>query len=197
MTLPLLTLRYGRLDEAERVDAREGRERADEADVRAFRRLDRAHAAVVGRVHVADLEAGALTRQAAGPERRQATLVRQAGERVRLVHELRELAGAEELLDGGHDRPDVDERLRRDRLDVLRGHALADDALHAGEADPDLVLDQLAHRADAAVAEVVDVVDGVAVVAFPQVHQVAHRGQHVLAGERGLLDRQARGRAWC
>jgi hypothetical protein len=65
---------------------------------------------------------------------------------------------AEELLDGGHDRPDVDQRLRRDRLDVLGGHPLADDALHAGQAGADLVLDQLADRAQAAVAEVVDVV---------------------------------------
>jgi hypothetical protein len=58
------------LDEPVLVDAREGRERSDEADVRAFRSLDRAHAAVVGRVHVADLEAGALTGQTAGAEGR-------------------------------------------------------------------------------------------------------------------------------
>ena len=163
MTLPFDDLAVRRLDEAVRVDAREGRQRADEADVRAFRRLDGAHAAVVGRVHVADLEAGALARQAAGAERREAALVREPGERVRLVHELRELAGPEELLDGGHDRPDVDEDLRRDLLDVLRRHALAHDALHAGEADAELVLDELADRAHAAVAEVVDVVDVVAV----------------------------------
>ena len=54
-----------RLDEAEPVDARVRRQVADEADVRAFRRLDRAHPAVVAGVHVADLEAGALTRQTA------------------------------------------------------------------------------------------------------------------------------------
>ena len=40
------------LDEAERVDAAEGCQRADKTDVRAFRRLDRAHTAEVGRVHV-------------------------------------------------------------------------------------------------------------------------------------------------
>ena len=157
--LALDDLAVRRLDEAVRVDARERRERADQADVRTFRRLDRAHAAVVARVHVADLEAGALAGQTAGAERREATLVRQAGDRVGLVHELRQLARAEELLDGGDDRPDVDERLRRDLVDVLSGHALAHDALHAGKTDPELVLDQLADAADAAVAEVVDVVD--------------------------------------
>jgi len=57
----------------------------------------------VGGVDVTDLEAGALARQAARPEGRQAPLVGQARQRVVLVHELGELAGAEELLDGGDD----------------------------------------------------------------------------------------------
>ena len=70
-----------------------------------------------------------------------------------------ELRGAEELLDRGHHGADVDQGLRRDRLDVLGGHALADDALHAGQAGADLVLDELADVAQATVAEVVDVVD--------------------------------------
>ena len=82
----------------------------------------------------------------------------QARQRVGLVHELRQLRGAEELLDRRHHRADVDQGLRRDRLDVLGRHPLADDPLHPGQADPDLVLDQLADGAQAPVAEVVDVV---------------------------------------
>ena len=81
------------------------------------------------------------------------------GERVRLVHELRELRGAEELLQRRDDRPDVDDRLRRDRVDVLRRHPLADDALHAVEADPERLLDQLARRAEPTVAEVLVLVE--------------------------------------
>src|SRR5689334_23979659 len=108
----------------------------------------------MGRVDVADLDRRALTREAAGAERRQAATVRQARERVRLVHELAELRGAEELLQRGHDRADVDDRLRRDRVRVLGGEALADDALHAVEADAEGLLDELADRAQAAVAEV-------------------------------------------
>ena len=146
------------LDEAERVDARVRRERADQTDVRTLGGLDGAHAAVVRRVDVTDLHAGAVAGQTARAQRGQAALVRQARQRVVLVHELRELAGAEELLDRSDHGTDVDERLRGDRLDVLRRHALAHDALHAGQARADLVLDELAHRADAAVAEVVDVV---------------------------------------
>ena len=202
----LLDLAVRRLDEAEPVDAREARQVADEADVRAFRRLDRAHAAVVARVHVSHLEPGALTRQTTRAERREAALVREPRERVRLVHELRQLRGAEELLDRRDHGPDVDERLRRDRLDVLGRHALAHDALHAAEADAQLVLDQLADGAHPAVAEVVDVVGEVAGVAVVQLHEVRDRREDVGlrerevaaaaldVGVRGSRGRSARGR---
>ena len=80
-------------------------------------------------------------------------------ERVRLLHELRELRGAEELLQRRDDRADVDDRLRRDRVDVLGRHPLADDTLHAVEPDPEGLLDQLAGRAQAAVAEVLVLVE--------------------------------------
>ncbi len=112
----------------------------------------------------------------------------EAGQRVDLVHELRELAGAEELLDRSDHRADVDERHRRDRLDVLGGHALADDALHAGEADAHLVLDELADRADAPVGEVVLVVEAVARLVHGEAQQVRAGGQHFGAGEDPLIE---------
>ena len=176
-----------RLDEAVGVDAGVGGKRADEADVRAFRRLDGAHAAVVRGVHVAHLEAGTLAGQTARAEGRQTALVRDAGGGVRLVHELRELRASEELLDGRHDGTDVHQGLRRDLVGLLHAHALAHDALHAGQADAELVLDELAHRADAAVAEVVDVVGLEALLALVQRHDVLHRAHDVLVGEGGCL----------
>ena len=159
VTLPFFDDAVGRRDEAVLGDLGVARQRADQADVRALRRLDRAHAAVVGRVDVAHLDRRALAREAARAERGQAPAVRQARERVRLVHELRQLRGAEELLQRGHDRADVDDRLRRDRVRVLGGEALADDALHAVEADPEGLLDQLADGAQTAVAEVLVLVE--------------------------------------
>ena len=157
--LAVLDDAVGRRDEAVLGDLRVARERADEADVRPLRRLDRAHAAVVGRVDVADLDGRALAGQAAGAERREAAAVGQAGQRVRLVHELRELRGAEELLQRGHDRADVHDRLRRDRVLVLGRQALADDALHPVEADAEGLLDELADGAQAPVAEVLVLVE--------------------------------------
>jgi hypothetical protein len=157
------------LDEAVLVHPREGRQRVDQADVRAFRRFDRADAAVMRRVHVAHLEAGALAGQATRTERRKTTLVRDFRQRVRLVHELRELRRAEELAHGRGRRLGVDQVLRHDRVDVDRGHALLDGALHAQQAETVLVLHQLADRAHAAVAEMVDVVDlALAVAQFDQ-----------------------------
>src|SRR5206468_5062365 len=108
------------------------------------------------------LDRRALTGEPARTERAEPAPVRQAGERVRLVHELRQLRGTEELLERRDDRTDVDDRLRRDRVDVLRRHPLADDALHAVEADAERLLDQLADRAEPAVAEVLVLVELVA-----------------------------------
>ena len=156
----VLDLLVRALDEPVVVDPGVGRERRDEADVRTFRRLDRADAAVVRGVHVAHLEPGALARQTARSQRREAPLVGDLRQRVGLVHELRELRRAEELLDRRDHRLGVDQVVRHRRVDVLMDrHLLLDGALHADQADAELVLQQLAHRAHAAVAEVVDVVD--------------------------------------
>src|SRR6476620_11525133 len=110
---------------------------------------------------VADVEPGPLTRQPTRAKRAEAALRSELGQWVGLVHELAELAAAEELLHRGYDRPDVDEGVRGRLVDLLDGHPLANDALHAQQADPERVLDQLAVGADAPVAEMVDVVLGV------------------------------------
>src|ERR1700731_3422441 len=73
---PIMHLAVGSFDKAKLVDAGEGRHRANETDVWSFRRLDRANAAVVGRMHVAHFESSAITAQSARAERGQTTFVR-------------------------------------------------------------------------------------------------------------------------
>src|SRR5438128_1249744 len=138
--------------------------------------------------------------------------MREPGQRVGLVHELAQLAGAEELLQRGHDRSDVDDGLRRDRVGVLGRQTLAHDALHPVEPDPEGLLDQLADRAQAAVAEVLVLVevlgDGLAwharglggvvldlhlavlgqAQALGQQHELADERQDVVVRERAGLD---------
>ena len=149
----------GALDEAVLVDARETGERRDEADVGAFRRFNGADAAVVRGVNVAHFKSGALAAQASRTERRETPLVGDLGERVGLVHELGKLARPEELADGRHHRLGVHQVVRHGRGHLLVDrHLLLDGALHAHQADAELVLEQLAHGAHAPVAEVIDVV---------------------------------------
>ena len=95
----VLDLAIRRFDEAEIVDPGKRRHRADQTDVRTFRRLDRANTAVVRRMNVAHFEPGAITAKTAWPERRQTALVGQLGQRIGLIHELRELGAAEEVAD--------------------------------------------------------------------------------------------------
>ena len=176
----VLDLAVRRFDEAVFVHPRVSRERIDQADIRPFRRLDRADAAVMRRMHVAHLEAGALARETARPERRETPLVRDLRQRIGLIHELRELRGAEELAHRGSRRLGVDQILRHHRVDIDRRHALLDGALHAQQADAVLIFHQLADRAHPAVAEMVDVVD--LALAVAQIDQRAdHRDDVFLA----------------
>jgi hypothetical protein len=110
-------------------------------------------------VHVAHLEAGTLARQAARAQGRDAPLVRDLGQRVGLVHELRQLAGTEELLQRRGDRLGVDQVVRHQRFGLGLAQAFLDGLLDARQAAAVLVLGQFAHAAHAAVAQVVDVVD--------------------------------------
>ncbi len=86
------------------------------------------------------------------------------GQRIGLVHELRQLRGAEELPHRGRGRLGVDQVVRHHGVDIDRRHALLDRPLHAQQADAVLILQQLTDRTHAAVAEVVDVVDLAAAV---------------------------------
>ncbi len=190
---PVLHQHVRRLDEAVLVHLGIGGKRVDQADVRAFRRLDRADAAVMRRVHVAHLEAGALAGQSARPKRGQAALMGHFRQRIGLVHELRQLAAAEELAYRGSRGLRVDQVVRHHRVDIHRAHALADGPLHAQQADAVLVLHQLAHRAHPAVAQVVDVVDGAAAVL--QFAQDLHRAQDVLLAQHADAVRHIKSKA--
>ena len=140
----------------------------------------------MGGVDVADLEPRALPREAAGPEGRDAALVRHLGERVGLVHELGELGGAEELLDDRRDGLGVDDVVRHQRLDVLQPHLLADRPLHPDQPHPELVLDELADRAHAPVPEVVDVVR--LADAVLEVDEVPDDPQDVVLRQHGVVE---------
>src|SRR5512139_2395737 len=104
-------------------------------------------------VDIAHVETGALTAQAAWTQRRQCALVAQLCQRVGLVHELRKLAGAEELAQGSHNRAYIDQGDRRELVLIADRHALFDDSLHTAQANTQLILDQLANRLGAPVAE--------------------------------------------
>ena len=125
-------------------------------------------------MNVADFEARAFAAETARAQRAQAPLVGQFGKRIGLVHELAELAASEEILDDGGKRFRIDQFLRRQSAgggskSVMRS---LDQALGAGQADAALVLEQFAHRAQAAAAEMIDIVNRA--LALADVDQIAN-----------------------
>ena len=154
----LIHLSIGGLNEAVPVDAGIGGQIGNQADVGTFRRLDGAQAAIVAVVNVPHVEGGPVPAQTAGAQGGHAPLMGELCQGIGLVHELAQGGGTEELLDGGGDGADVNQGLGGDDVQVLDGHALPNYPLHAGEADAELILEQLAHAAQAAVAQMVDIV---------------------------------------
>ena len=139
-------------------------------------------------MHVADFESGALARQTARSESRETPFMRDLRERIGLIHELRELARSEEFADGGHHGLGVYQVVRHGRRHFLVDrHLLFDGALHAHQADAELVFEQFAHGAHAAVAQVIDIVHRAD--AFAQLQQVVDGGAEIFGIERALIER--------
>ena len=113
--------------------------------------------------------------------------MRQTRKWVHLIHELRQLRGSEELLYCGNNWTNVDERLWRDGLDVLGGHALTHNTFHATKTDANLVLNQFPHGTDTTVGEVVLVVEAVARFCPHEVQQVGTAGENLGRRKYGMI----------
>ena len=161
-----------------------GRQGTDQAGIGTFRRFNRANAAVVGGVDVANGEASPLPGQTAWAEGTDTALVGELGQGVGLVHELAQLAGAEELLHRRHQGLGVHQLGRRERFGLTDGHPFFDDPLKPVQANPHLVLQQFANGANAAIAEVVDVIEGGATHIEFEIDQVINRREHIFRRER-------------
>src|SRR5437868_377283 len=161
-----------RFDEPEFIDAGKGAHGADQTDVRTFRRFDGTNPAVVRRMHVANLESGPIARQTSRSERGQTTLVRQLRQRVRLIHELRELRTAEKVANDSAQCFGIDQLLwgHAVDVDVEQRHPLFHQSLGASETDTALICQQLADGPDTTAAEMIDVIQRA--FAAPQVDEV-------------------------
>jgi len=125
-------------------------------------------------MNVADFEAGALAGQAARTQRRNTALVGDFRQRIVLIHELRQLRGAEELLDCSRHRLGVDQLLRAEIVGFGHRQTIAHRALDPDQADAEHVLGHFADRTHAPVTQVIDIVDRAATVA-----DLAQHVQHI------------------
>ena len=129
-------------------------------------------------MHVAHLETGAFAGQSARPQRGNAALVGDLGQRVGLIHKLRQLAGAEKFLDRRRDRLGVDQIMRHQVIGFGLTEAFLDRAFHTRQTGTESVFRQLAHGAHTAIAEMIDVVNFAASIA--QIDQNFHHRDDVL-----------------
>ncbi len=119
----------------------------------------------MGRVDVAYLKTGTFAGQTAWPKRRKTTLVRHFGQWVGLVHELRQLARAEEFAHSRGRGFRVDQVLWHHCVDFDAGHTFLDRTFHPQKANAILVFHQFTDGTHTAIAQVVNIVDVAAPVA--------------------------------
>ena len=109
-------------------------------------------------MHVAHIKARAFTAETTGTERRQSALVRQFVQRIGLLHELRQLRTAKKLAHRRHNRADVDE-IQAASFAQGREYSFVRGPHVPGEqTNTQVILDQLAHRFDAAIAQMINII---------------------------------------
>ncbi len=101
-----------------------------------------------------------------------------------MIHKLGQLAGAEKLFDRCRDRLGIDHLLGHKSLGFSQCQTLLNGALYPNQTDTELVLSHLTDTADAAVAEVVDVIDNPFTVA--DVDQLLQHHNDIFVGEDTL-----------
>ncbi len=102
----------------------------------------------------------------------------QFSQRVCLVHELGKLAGTEKFLNGGNNRPDINQRLGRNGFHILNSHSFPDNPLHPGQSNAELVLQKFTDTAQAAVSQVIDIVNTA---------QALHQIQQITDGSHNII----------
>ena len=107
----------------------------------------------------------------------------QLGQRIGLVHELTQLARAEELLDRSDQGFGIHQLSWGEGVGFTNRHPLLDDALQPVQANANLVLKQFTDRTDAAIAQVIDVIEAGAADIKLEVDQLIKGGDHDLMGE--------------
>ena len=163
-----------RFNETIFIDFRIGTQRVNQTDVWTFRCFNRTHTTIVRRMYISYFEPCAFTAQTARPQCRKSSFMCQFCQRVDLVHKLRQLAGTKEFLDSSNYRTNINQTLRRYIFAVLNGHSFTNYAFHTGQTNTELVLQQFANAANAAVAQMVNIIGCVAFHAVNQVQQVAY-----------------------
>jgi hypothetical protein len=133
-------------------------QRADQTDVRTFRRFNRADTTIVRNVNVANFEARAFTVQTTRSQCGQSSLVSQLRQWVCLVNHLRKFTTTKEVFDRCGDTFRVHQATRSHIFRIFQAHAFLNGAAQLQEALAQFFAGQLINRAQTTITEVVDIV---------------------------------------
>ena len=138
-------------------------------------------------MHVTNFKSGAITAEASWPEGGETAFVSQFRKRVRLIHELAQLATTKKVADNGAQGFRINELLRCDLIcvDIKQCHALANETLCAGETHTALVRKKFTNSSDAAATEVINVIGHP--VSATKANEILHRSDKIIFCECALI----------
>ena len=113
----------------------------------------------MSRVYVTNLKARTFTRQTTRAKCRNTTLVSHLGQRIVLIHKLRQLTGTEELFYGCRNRLGVNDVLRHQAFTFNHTQTFTYCTLYSYKTNAEDILCHLTNASDTTVAEVVDIIN--------------------------------------
>ena len=108
--------------------------------------------------------------------------MRDLGQRIVLIHELRKLTGTEKFLDRGGDGFGIDNVLRHQAFAFNHAKPLTHGTLYTHQADAENVFSHLTHTTNTAVTKVIYVIDST--ITISDIDQHAQHVQDIFLGQR-------------
>src|SRR3989344_8484218 len=132
----------------------------NESDIRAFRRMNGAKPAVMGRMDVALFKTSPFARQTAGPQSRKSAQMLYFRQNIALVHKLRQRISGEKFFDSSLQRFGRNKLERLIDIGVNGGHPVLNISFHLGQTDPNFLLKHFTDVTNASRTQMVNIILG-------------------------------------
>ena len=174
-------------NESKIIDPRITCEGGNQTDIGTFRSFNRTDPTIMRSMDVPDIKTCPFSGQTSRPQCTESPFMCDLRKRIGLVHELRKLAAAEELMDRTCNRFGIDDIMQHHRLRILERHAFFDRPFHSNQPNSKLGFKQFADTSDPPVSEMINVINHSVRISILQLQQVFNPLHDVIMGQSQVI----------